>query len=77
MKIATIGTLAAFFIINTLAFAHHGGSMYPDRETVVILEGAIIDELLYVNPHGRLLLAGQMTMVLTVNGKESLAVQLN
>ena len=55
MKTATIGTLAAFFVINTLEFAHHGGSMYPDRETVVILEGAIIDELLYVNPHGRLL----------------------
>lgn len=55
MKITTVGTIAAFLFCNTLTFAHHGGSMYPDRETVVILEGAIIDELLYVNPHGRLL----------------------
>ena len=55
MKTNTIISIAAFLCCSTLSLAHHGGSMYPDREDVVILEGAIIDELLFVNPHARLL----------------------
>ena len=55
MKIATVTAAIAFLVGNTFAFAHHGGSMYPDRENVVVLEGAIINELLFVNPHARLL----------------------
>jgi hypothetical protein len=55
MKTKTIVSIAAILFCSTLSFAHHGGSMYPDREDVVILEGAIIDELLFVNPHARLL----------------------
>ena len=55
MKIATVTATIAFLVGNTFAFAHHGGSMYPDRENVVVLEGAIINKFLFVNPHARLL----------------------
>ena len=38
---------------SALAFAHHGGSMYP-RDRVVVLEDAVVVEFMFVNPHARL-----------------------
>ena len=54
MKQMTLAAMAALVLGNTLAFAHHGGSMY-DRERELTLEGAIVVEFLFVNPHARLL----------------------
>jgi len=46
-------TIVAAFV-STIAFAHHGGSMY-DREDESILDDAIVVDFLFVNPHARLL----------------------
>ena len=35
------------------AIAHHGGSMY-DRESETVVTGAVVKQLLFVNPHARL-----------------------
>ena len=44
----------AFVSGYTVAFAHHGGSMY-DRGEELVLEDAVVVELLFVNPHARLI----------------------
>jgi len=54
MKTTIVAAVAAFVFSNTLAFAHHGGSMY-DRADEFILEDAVVVDLLFVNPHARLL----------------------
>ena len=54
MKRTTVAAITAFAFGNTLAFAHHGGSMY-DRERELILEDAVVVRFLFVNPHARLL----------------------
>ncbi len=45
--------IAALSLASALAFAHHGGSMYP-RDRVVVLEDAVVVEFMFVNPHARL-----------------------
>jgi hypothetical protein len=49
-----IGALAAWLLVGTIATAHHGGSMY-NRERELVLENAEVVQLLFVNPHARLL----------------------
>ena len=45
---------AAFVFGYTVALAHHGGSMY-DRSEELIFEDAVVVELVFVNPHARLI----------------------
>ena len=47
--------IAAALLFSALAFAHHGGSMYPRRDVEVVLEDAVVVEFRFVNPHARLL----------------------
>lgn len=54
MNTRTVATVAALVVGSTVALAHHGGSMY-DRSEELILEDAVVVELLFVNPHARLL----------------------
>lgn len=54
MNSTTLAAVAAFVFGNTVAFAHHGGSMY-DRAEESILEAAVVVDFLFVNPHARLL----------------------
>ncbi len=53
MKKTTVSALAALSLGSALAFAHHGGSMYP-RDREVVLEDAVVVEFMFVNPHARL-----------------------
>ena len=53
MKKTTVIAIAALSLGSALAFAHHGGSMYP-RDREVVLEGAVVVEFMFVNPHARL-----------------------
>ena len=53
-SVAAVTAVVAFVFGNTVAFAHHGGSMY-DREDGSILDDAIVVDFLFVNPHARLL----------------------
>jgi len=51
----TIATaFAGLLLASALAFAHHGGSMYP-RDREVVLEDAVVVDFLFVNPHARLI----------------------
>lgn len=54
MKMTTLAAVAVFVSGNTVAFGHHGGSMYP-REVESILGDAIVVDFLFVNPHARLI----------------------
>ncbi|MBH98516.1 MAG: hypothetical protein CMM56_08700 [Rhodospirillaceae bacterium] len=54
-KIKASACFLVTIFFSVITFSHHGGSMYPDRETELIFDNAIIDELLFVNPHARLL----------------------
>ena len=51
---ATIAANVTLLLVGTLAGAHHGGSMY-NRERELVLENAEVVQLLFVNPHARLL----------------------
>ena len=53
MKKTNATAIAALSLLSALAFAHHGGSMYP-RDRVVVLEDAVVVEFMFVNPHARL-----------------------
>ncbi len=53
-RVATIAASAVLLLIGTLASGHHGGSMY-NRERELVLENAEVVQLLFVNPHARLL----------------------
>ena len=46
--------LAGSLLVAAIAAAHHGGSMYP-RDREFVYEGAEVVQLLFVNPHARLL----------------------
>jgi hypothetical protein len=54
MKNALVAALAALLVTGTIASAHHGGSMYS-REREFVYEDAEVVQLLFVNPHARLL----------------------
>ena len=54
IRTTKIGALAAWLLAATIATAHHGGSMY-NRERELVLEDAEVVQLLFVNPHARLL----------------------
>ena len=54
MSMRTVTAFLAFVCGYTVALAHHGGSMY-DRSEELILEDAVVVELLFVNPHARLI----------------------
>ncbi|MDH3419771.1 MAG: DUF6152 family protein [Gammaproteobacteria bacterium] len=54
LKIAAVASFVAVALGYTLAFAHHGGSMY-NRERELILEDAVVVRFMFVNPHARLL----------------------
>jgi hypothetical protein len=45
---------AALMGTASAVLAHHGGSMY-DRDTEVVVTGGVVKQLLFVNPHARLL----------------------
>ena len=54
MRSLTLAAAAMVVLCQTIAYAHHGGSMYDRREELV-LEDAIVVRFLFVNPHARLL----------------------
>ena len=53
MKKTIVTAIAGLLLGSALAFAHHGGSMYP-RDREVVLEDAVVVEFMFVNPHARL-----------------------
>jgi len=54
LKFVATAAIVTLLLTGTLARAHHGGSMY-NRERELVLENAEVVQLLFVNPHARLL----------------------
>ena len=55
LRAIAVAVFSVSVLGSTFVFAHHGGSMYPNRDDESILEDAVVGEFLFVNPHARLL----------------------
>ena len=55
LRTIAVAVISVSVLGSTFVLAHHGGSMYPNREDESILEDAVVGEFLFVNPHARLL----------------------